>query len=69
MLQWIQMGFKEWHWAEQIGLGGLFVVHWIVPQLNLLEKFLHTWDSKEDGHIRTIVCGEKITIDQMLIIH
>jgi hypothetical protein len=32
-----------------------------------LEEFLHTRKSIEDGHIRTIVCGEKITIDQVLI--
>jgi hypothetical protein len=31
-----------------------------------LEKFLHTWESIEDGHIRAIVYGEKITIDQTL---
>lgn len=34
----------------------------------MLEKFLHTWESIEDGHIRVVVCGEKITIDQMLIV-
>jgi hypothetical protein len=33
-----------------------------------LEEFLHTQESTEDGHITTIVCGEKITIDQALII-
>jgi hypothetical protein len=32
-----------------------------------LEEFLHTWDSTEDGQIRTIICGERITIDQTLI--
>jgi hypothetical protein len=37
MLQWIQMGAKEQQWAEQANLGGLFVVYWIIPQLNLLE--------------------------------
>jgi hypothetical protein len=26
-------------WAE---LGGLFVVHWTIPQPDLLEEFLHT---------------------------
>ncbi len=34
----------------------------------MLEKFLHAWESIEDGHIRVVVCGEKITIDQMLIV-
>jgi hypothetical protein len=34
----------------------------------MLEKFLHTWESIEDGHIRVVVCGEKITIDQTLIV-
>jgi len=33
-----------------------------------LEEFLHTWESIEDGRIRAIVCGEKITIDQTLIV-
>jgi hypothetical protein len=33
-----------------------------------LEEFLHTWESSEDGRIRIIICGEKITIDQVLII-
>jgi hypothetical protein len=31
-----------------------------------LEIFLHTWESIEDGDIKAIVCGEKITIDQTL---
>ncbi len=29
---------------------------------------MHTWESSEDGRIRIIICGEKITIDQVLII-
>ncbi len=29
---------------------------------------MHTWESIEDGCIRAIVCGEQITIDQMLIV-
>jgi hypothetical protein len=33
-----------------------------------LEEFLHTRESVEDGYTRTIVCGEKITIDQVLIV-
>jgi hypothetical protein len=33
----------------------------------MLEKFLHTWESIEDGHIQVIVCREKITIDQTSI--
>ncbi len=33
----------------------------------MLEEFLHTWESIEDGHIRAIVCGENITINQVLI--
>lgn len=33
----------------------------------MLEKFLHTWESIEDGHIHVIVCREKITIDQTSI--
>jgi len=28
----------------------------------------HTWESTKDGRIRTIICGERITIDQTLII-
>ncbi len=43
------------------------IVHWIVPQINLLEKFLHIWESTKDGHVRVVVCGEKITINQALI--
>ncbi len=31
MLQWIQMGAKKRQWVEQVDLGGLFVVRWIVP--------------------------------------
>jgi hypothetical protein len=31
------------------------------------EDFLHTWESIEDGHIKAIVCGEKITIEQAQI--
>jgi hypothetical protein len=34
--------------------------------LDLLEEFLHTWDSTKDGQIR-VVCGQKITIFQTLI--
>ncbi len=30
---------------------------------------MHTWESKKDGQIQTIVYGEKITIDQVLIAH
>jgi hypothetical protein len=51
MLQWIRMGAKERQWAEQADLGGLFVVHWIIPRPNLLEEFLHTWESTKDGRI------------------
>lgn len=48
-------------------LDGLFVVHYIVPWTDLLEEFLHIWESIEDGRIRAIVCREKITIDETLI--
>jgi len=48
-------------------LGGLFVIHWTIPSANLLEKFLHTWESKKHGQIQAVVCGETITIDQALI--
>ncbi len=34
----------------------------------LVGKVLHNWESIEDGCIRAIVCGEKITIDQTLIV-
>jgi hypothetical protein len=34
----------------------------------MLEEFLHTWESIEDGRIWVLVCGEKITIDQTLIV-
>jgi hypothetical protein len=62
------MGSKERQWANQADLGGLFVVHWIVPLSNLLEEFLHIWESTKDGRIGTIVCGERIIVDQMLIV-
>ncbi len=29
---------------------------------------MHTYKSKEDGYTRVVVCGEKITINQMLIV-
>ncbi len=29
---------------------------------------MHTQESTKDGHIRRVVCGEKITIDQALIV-
>jgi len=48
-------------------LGGLFVVHWTIPLANMLEEFLHTWESIEDGQIQIVICGEMITIDQGLI--
>lgn len=62
------MGFKEWQWVEWANLGGLFIIHWKIPWPHLLEDFLHTWESTEDWQIRRIICGEKITIDQVLII-
>jgi hypothetical protein len=34
----------------------------------MLVEFLHTYKSKEDGYTRVVVCGEKITINQMLIV-
>jgi hypothetical protein len=43
------------------------LVHWTIPQLDLLEEFLQTWESTKVGCIRVVVCGEKITINQMLI--
>jgi hypothetical protein len=46
-------------------LDGLFVVHWTIPRLNLL---LHIWESIDDGCIQVVVCGEKIAIDQLLIV-
>jgi hypothetical protein len=33
-----------------------------------VKEFLHTWESIEDGWIRAIVCGDKITIDRTLIV-
>ncbi len=33
-----------------------------------MEEFLHTWESIENGGIRVVICGEKITIDQALIV-
>jgi hypothetical protein len=62
------MGFKEQQWTKQAGLGGLFVVHWTIPWLDLLEDFLCTWESIADGWIQTIVSGEMIAIDQTLIV-
>ncbi len=29
---------------------------------------MHIWESTEDGCIQVVVCGEKITIDQTLIV-
>ncbi len=66
MLQWIRMGTKERQWVEQVGLGGLFIIHYIVPWTDLLREFLHTWEYIEDGQIQAIVCGKKITINQVL---
>ncbi len=62
------MGSKEKQWAKWIDLGGLFVVHWTIPRLDMLEGFLRTWESIEDGQIWAIVNGERITIDQALIV-
>jgi hypothetical protein len=45
------MGSQEQQWVERVGLGGLFVVHLTVPKLDLLEEFLHTWESIKDGQI------------------
>jgi ABC-type arginine/histidine transport system permease subunit len=45
----------------------LFVVHSIIPQAYMLKEFLHIWESIEDGWVRVIICGEKITVDQALI--
>ncbi len=49
-------------------MGGLFAIHWIVPQTYMLEEFLHICESIKDGCIRAVVCGEKITINQTLIV-
>jgi hypothetical protein len=62
------MGSNERQWVKRTSLGNLFATHWVVPWLNLLEEFLHTWESIEDGWIWVVVCGEKITIDQTLIV-
>ncbi len=67
MLQWIQMGSKERQWAKWASLGGFFSIHYTIPWIDLLEEFLHTWESTKDKCIKTIVCGENITIDQTLI--
>ncbi len=42
MLKWIHMGSKEQEWAERVSLGGLFTIHWTIPQGDLLEEFLGT---------------------------
>jgi hypothetical protein len=55
------------HQGEEMNALDQLIVHWIVPQINLLEKFLHIWESTKDGHVRVVVCGEKITINQALI--
>lgn len=34
----------------------------------MLEEVLHTWESTKDGRIQVVVYGEKITIDQVLIV-
>jgi hypothetical protein len=67
MLQWIWMGSKKWQWLEQADLGNLFTIHWTFPRLDLLGGILRTWESTKDGQIKAIVNGEKITIDQTLI--
>jgi hypothetical protein len=36
--------------------------------LDLLEGFLQTWESTKNEQIRPIVNGERITIDQTLIV-
>jgi hypothetical protein len=48
-------------------LGGLFIIHLTIPRPDLLEEFLHTWESIKDGQIRVVVCDERITTDQTLI--
>jgi hypothetical protein len=63
VLQWIFMEAKEQQWAKWTDLGGLFPIHWIVPRIDLLEDFLHTWESTKDGQNQANVCGKKITID------
>jgi hypothetical protein len=62
------MRSKERPWAKRIDSGGLFVVHWTIPQANPLEEFLHIWESAKYGQIRTMICGERITVDQTLIV-
>jgi hypothetical protein len=42
MLKWIWMASKKRQWGERTDLGGLFVVHLIIPWPDLLEEFLHT---------------------------
>ncbi len=56
------MGKANW-------FGWLVYYSMILPRLTLLKEFLHTWEPTKDGHIKAIVCGEKITKDQMLIVH
>jgi hypothetical protein len=34
----------------------------------MLEGFLQTWESTKDGRIQAIINGERITIDQTLIV-
>jgi hypothetical protein len=36
------MGSKEQKWVIKANLVGPFAIHWIVPQGDLLEKFLRT---------------------------
>jgi hypothetical protein len=58
------MGFKKQEWVEHAILGGLFVVHFTITRGDLLEEFLCTWESIEDGRIQITICDGKITIDQ-----
>ncbi len=60
-------GSKDQQWAKWANLGGLFALHSTIPSTNMLEEFLHTRESIEDGWIQEIVCGETITIGQALI--
>jgi hypothetical protein len=38
--------------GRKADLGGIFVVHWTIPWGKLLEEFLCTWESTEDGRFK-----------------
>ncbi len=49
MLQWMKMAWNKLKWVIRASLESLFKLQWTMPREEILQNFLQTWETIQDG--------------------